>query len=126
LAISGSLVAVPVTYVNAKPEGYCVSSGNTFTLDPDIEIAERVCPMGTDRPYAQRMPRAKWTPDEELDQEIGRLVEMYRKLDEAEAACRAELKRLARPEGRVPIAYLAERLNVERKTVYRHLGRSMS
>jgi hypothetical protein len=72
------------------------------------------------------MPKEKWAPDEELDQQISRLVEMHRQLAEADAAYRQELKRLARPDGPVPIAHLAERLGVERKTVYRHMGRSMT
>lgn len=82
--------------------------------------------MGTASPYDRRVPKGKWTPDESLDQRISALVEKYRKVAEADAEYRAELKRLAQPNGPVPIAHLAERLDLERKTVYRHLGRSMT
>jgi predicted transcriptional regulator len=82
--------------------------------------------MGTETPYDRRMPKAKWTPDDETEQRIADLVAMYRELAEKEAAYRKELAQLAKPVGPVPIAHLAERLDIERKTVYRHLGRSMT
>jgi predicted transcriptional regulator len=72
------------------------------------------------------VPKAKWSPDEKLDEEISALVELHLKVAAADEAYKQELARLAQPNGPVPIAHLAERLNVERKTVYRHLGRSMS
>jgi transcriptional antiterminator len=82
--------------------------------------------MGTATPYDRRVPKAKWTPDEQIEREVAALVEKHRKIAAAEAEYRADLARLAQPNGPVPIAYLADKLNVERKTVYRHLGRSMS
>lgn len=81
--------------------------------------------MGTEGPYAVRMPPKKWEPDPALDQRIEKLVAMYRKIAEADTAYREELAQLAQPVGPVPIAHLAERLELERKTVYRHLDRPM-
>ena len=82
--------------------------------------------MGTLGPYDRRMPKARWTPDEQQEQEIRALVEMYRRIAEADEAYKRELAKLAQPNGPVPIAHLADQLGLERKTVYRHLGRSMT
>jgi transcriptional regulator of acetoin/glycerol metabolism len=83
--------------------------------------------MGTDDRYAQPVARAKWTPDEpELEQRLDRLVALHQQLEQVETEYKAALATLAKPNGPVPIAYLAERLGVVRKTVYRHLGRSMT
>jgi hypothetical protein len=61
---------------------------------------------------------------------IDTVVELHRKWGEAEAAYKAALAELAEPPpgdpAHVPINYIAERLAVVRKTVYRHLGRSMT
>lgn len=61
---------------------------------------------------------------------LGRLdavVDLRRRFSEVEAEYRRKLAHLADKEGdAVPIAHLATRLGVERKTVYRHLGRSMT
>lgn len=80
---------------------------------------------GNTNDYDQRMPPAKWTPDKATEREIRRLVTLHRRLAKAEAEYRAQLARLARPAGPAPIAHLAERLDVERKTVYHHLGHPM-
>jgi len=54
------------------------------------------------------------------------MVELHQRKQQLEADYRAALADLANPEGDdVPVAHLADRLGVERKTVYRHLGRSM-
>lgn len=82
--------------------------------------------MGTVDPYDRRVPKARFSPDEATEREIQELLALHGRLAEVEAAYRSKLAELARPNGPVPIAHLAERLNVERKTVYRHLGRSMT
>lgn len=82
--------------------------------------------MDTQSRYARRMPREKWTPPtEELAARINRVVALYHQAQEIEAQYRRELAELAQPNGPVPIAHFAERLDVYRKTVYRHLGRVM-
>lgn len=81
--------------------------------------------MDTETRYPRRVARAKWTPpDDEIAAEIDAAVELYQQQQRIEAAYKAALARLADKD--VPIAHLAERLGVERKTVYRHLGRSMT
>lgn len=82
--------------------------------------------MGTESAYDRRVPKARFTPNEETEREIDELVDLRHKAVEAEAAYRAKLAELAQPNGPVPIAHLADRLGVVRKTVYRHLGRSMT
>ncbi|MFI5895697.1 hypothetical protein ACIA5D_36940 [Actinoplanes sp. NPDC051513] len=73
------------------------------------------------------MARQKWIPTPEQDQRIQAAVELHQQQQEIEAQYKKALAELADPDGdAVPIAHLAERLGVERKTVYRHLGRSMS
>lgn len=83
--------------------------------------------MDTQTRYPRRVARQKWTPDSDVDQRIRAAVRLFRKQQEIEAQYKKALGELADPEGdAVPIAHLAERLGVERKTVYRHLGRSMT
>lgn len=84
--------------------------------------------MGTQDQYARPVARAKWTPPNgEVAARIDALVSKYKLRDQIEAECKADLAVLADPDGdAVPIAALAERLGVERKTIYRHLGRSMT
>jgi transcriptional regulator of acetoin/glycerol metabolism len=74
------------------------------------------------------VPRSKWTPpDDKTASEIADVVERYRRWHEAGEEYKRALAAVADPEGRaVPIAHLAEHLGIERKTVYRHLGRSMT
>jgi transcriptional regulator of acetoin/glycerol metabolism len=58
---------------------------------------------------------------------VDRVVALYRHTREIETEYKRKLAALAAPDGHdVPVAHLAERLGVERKTVYRHLGRSMA
>lgn len=84
--------------------------------------------MDTQTRYPRRVARQKWTPPTpEVDQRIDAAVALFRQQQEIETAYKKALAKLADLNGdAVPIAHLAERLGVERKTVYRHLGRSMT
>ncbi len=84
--------------------------------------------MGTVSGYAQRVPKSRYTPPTpEVAQHVERVVELFRRIQEADAEYRKALAELASTDGdAVPVAYIADQLGVERKTVYRHLGRSMT
>jgi transcriptional regulator of acetoin/glycerol metabolism len=83
--------------------------------------------MDTRTGYPQRVPRSKWSPpDDETATKVADVVERYRRWHEAEREYKEALAAIAQPTGPVPIAHLAEQLDIERKTVYRHLGRSMT
>ncbi len=85
--------------------------------------------MGTPSRYPQQMPRSRFAPESEpaLAAEVAEVVALYRRAQETEAEYKAKLAKVigSDPKPRVPIAYVAEQLGVERKTVYRHLGRPM-
>jgi predicted GIY-YIG superfamily endonuclease len=71
--------------------------------------------------------RPKWQPSHEQAAAISAVVDLYRLKQRLEAEYKALLAEVANPDkDDVPIKHLAERLEVERKTVYRHLGRSMT
>jgi len=84
--------------------------------------------LGTLDGYAPRMAKQRYSPDDEVAAEIAAAVELFQRKQEIDAQYKAALSKLAdRENGRgVPIAHLAAALGVERKTIYRHLGRSMS
>jgi transcriptional regulator of acetoin/glycerol metabolism len=84
--------------------------------------------MGTPTGYARRVSRSKWAPpDRKVAARIEAMVKLFQRQQEIEAEYKRALAALADPEGdNVPISHLAERLGIERKTVYRHLGRSMT
>lgn len=87
--------------------------------------------LGTVSGYAQRVPKSRYSPpNADMATKIDAVVELYRKWGEAEKEYKAALAALAAPPPgdpeHVPINHLADRLDVERKTVYRHLGRSMT
>ncbi|MFF0822500.1 hypothetical protein ACFYUR_19225 [Micromonospora haikouensis] len=73
------------------------------------------------------MPRPRWTPpNDDVAARIAEVVKRHKQWHQAEQEYKALLAEIADPaKDDVPIAHLAERLGVERKTVYRHLGRSM-
>ncbi|MFD1366238.1 hypothetical protein [Actinoplanes sichuanensis] len=55
------------------------------------------------------------------------MVDLHRQVERAEAEYREALAAVVDPDrDGVPIAYMARELGLERKTVYRHLGRSMT
>lgn len=84
--------------------------------------------MDTQTRYPRRVPRPRWTPpNEEVAARIDAVVELHHRWHQAEVEYKAALAELADPDkDDVPIKHLAERLELERKTVYRHLGRSMT
>ena len=85
--------------------------------------------LGTPDLYPERVAKQRYTPpNEEVAADIAELVNLLRQRDEIDAAYRERLAKLADRENGpgVPIAYLAAQLGLERKTVYRHLGRSMT
>ncbi len=85
--------------------------------------------MGTPAPYAERVSKSRYSPPTpEVAAEIEAVVDLRRKVQEAEAEYRRRLTGLIDPQGdyRVPVAYIAAALDVERKTVYRHTGRPMT
>lgn len=87
-----------------------------------------VSQTGTETRYPQRMPRQRWKPpNDDVAARIDTVVALYRQQQEIEAEYKRALAAIADTDGdAVPIAHLAERLGLERKTVYRHLGRSMT
>lgn len=81
----------------------------------------------TETRYPRRVPRPRWTPpNDEVAGRIDAVEALYRQWQEVEAAYKQALTALTDPEGDdVPVAYMAKRLDVERKTIYRHTGRPM-
>ncbi len=84
--------------------------------------------LDTQTRYPRRVARPKWTPpDDGVAERIARTVALHKQLREVEEAYRRSLAENADPDGdAVPVAHLADQLGMERKTVYRHLGRSMT
>jgi len=69
------------------------------------------------------MARSPWAPDAGQAQLLAHLKAAAEEREKAEVKYR---KLLADCEAaKIPIARLAEELDVERKTIYRHLGRPM-
>lgn len=84
--------------------------------------------MGTEGRYAQRVAKQRYSPpSDEVATRIDAVVALYRQQQDIEAAYKKALAELTSAEGdAVPIAHIAERLGLQRKTIYRHLGRSMT
>jgi hypothetical protein len=85
--------------------------------------------VGTLGHYADRVSKPRYSPPTpEVAAEVDAVAELHRKWQEAEAEYKGRLARLIDPQGdwKVPVAHIADRLGVERKTVYRHTGRSMT
>jgi hypothetical protein len=83
--------------------------------------------MGTAVAYPRRVAKARYEPpNEQVASEIDEMVRLYQEMQDVEARYKAKVAACADKNGpAVPIAYLAERLGVTRKTVYRHLGQTM-
>lgn len=84
--------------------------------------------MGTQDGYAQRVAKSRYSPPTpEVAARVERVVALFRRRLEIEQDYKQGLAELTSPDGdAVPIAYMADQLGIERKTVYRHLGRSMT
>jgi predicted transcriptional regulator YheO len=82
---------------------------------------------GTPGLYAEVVPRQRYAPESAEDAaRAARVAELYQAWKHAEDEYKQALSEVARPAGPIAISYLAELLGIERKTVYRHLGRSMN
>lgn len=99
-----------------------------FTVDPTMIRDEGLSHLGTPNGYARRVPRSRYSPpSEEVAARIGKVVELYRQQQQIWDAYKRALAEVTdREKDNVPIAHMADQLNIERKTVYRHLGRSMT
>lgn len=95
-----------------------------YTIDSLTQKGVPVSQMGTETRYPRRVARPPWTPDAEQAKLLAVLEAAAAAREKAEAAYRDALAKCAAAD--VPIKILAERLEIERKTVYRHLGRSMT
>jgi len=84
--------------------------------------------LGTLGGYSQRVPKQRYSPPSpDVVARIDHVAALFRRQQQIEAEYKRELAALTDKEGdAVPIAYMAERLGIQRKTVYRHLGRSMT
>jgi AcrR family transcriptional regulator len=84
--------------------------------------------LGTVSGYSHRVPTKRYSPpSDEVATHIDHVVTLFKRQEEIAAEYKKALADLTSKEGdAVPIAHIAERLGVERKTVYRHLGRSMT
>jgi transcriptional regulator of acetoin/glycerol metabolism len=79
--------------------------------------------------YADRVPKQRYSPpNDEVAARIGMVVRLFHEQEAAIARYKAALKEITDKEAGdgVPIAHMATELGIERKTVYRHLGRSMT
>jgi hypothetical protein len=90
--------------------------------------AEGMGHLGTLNGYSRRVPKPRYSPpDADAAARIQRVVELHRRVEQAEAEYKKALAEVVDPErDAVPIAFMARELRLERKTVYRHLGRSMT
>ncbi len=74
--------------------------------------------------YPQRVPRHPWTPDARQAKLLAMLRRAARQRAALDARYREILAECAAAE--IPVKAMADEVGVERKTVYRHLGRSMT
>lgn len=79
--------------------------------------------MGTPTRYPQRMPRSPWSPNADQTRLLAALKRDAEAREKAEEQYRTRLAECE--QAGIPIRRLADELGVERKTVYRHLGRPM-
>lgn len=84
--------------------------------------------LGTGTGYSQRVAKSRYSPPTPaVEEHVRSVVALFRQRQEIEDEYKRELATLTSPDGDgVPIAYIADQLGLERKTVYRHLGRSMT
>jgi hypothetical protein len=85
--------------------------------------------LGTQDRYAERVPKQRYSPPtDEVAAKIEAAVEVFQRWQDSEAEYKQMVAELIDQDGqwKVPVAHMAERLGLERKTVYRHAGRSMT
>lgn len=107
-----------------------MSSGSMSTLGTvTSDHAEGTCQVGTPVGYPQHVPKQRYTPpNAEVAAEIDAVAELFAQWQRYEAEYKARVTQLIDQEGawKVPVAHMATRLGVVRKTIYRHAGRSMT
>lgn len=85
--------------------------------------------MGTPNLYPDRVPKQRYSPpNDQVAARIAMVVKLFRDQQEAMDRYKAALRDVTDKDAGdgVPIAHMADELGIERKTVYRHLGRSMT
>ncbi len=80
--------------------------------------------MGTPTIYPRRMPKTPFAPDDNQKRLLAALKRAHKKAVDSEAEYKQVLAECAAAE--IPVAKLAEEVGAQRKTIYRHLGRSMT
>lgn len=80
--------------------------------------------MGTPTPYPQRVAKPSFAPDDVQAELLAALKRAFIEKGAAESKYKKLLAHCA--EADIPVAKLASELQVQRKTIYRHLGRSMT
>lgn len=83
-----------------------------------------MCLVGTPTRYPRRMAKPAFTPDDNQKRLLATVKRTAKKKEAAEAEYKQALADCAQAD--IPILRLSEELGVERKTIYRHLGRSMT
>ncbi|MGA3524108.1 hypothetical protein [Melissospora conviva] len=74
----------------------------------------------------RRPGRRKYQPTPDIDQRINHAIQLHQQAKALDAEYRQTITQLADKTGdAVPIAYLAQRLGVERKVIYRAAGHRM-
>lgn len=79
--------------------------------------------MGTDSGYPQRVPPRPTELSPEQKRLLAALKRAHAAIGEADERYRAKLAEC--DAAGIPIRQLAQELHIERKTIYRHLGRPM-
>jgi transcriptional regulator of acetoin/glycerol metabolism len=70
------------------------------------------------------MAKAPFTPDDHQKKLLAAVKRAAKKKEAADAEYKEALAQCA--QANIPVLRLSEELGVERKTIYRHLGRSMT
>ena len=118
-----------VEWFDNRDEAETAEMAAIRTEQPEHNIVtsdEHGCARFLPNPTGRKWGRPKWSPDAEQAQAIKAVVDLYHLKQRLKEEYKALLAELADPNGDdVPVAHLAQRLGMERKTVYRHLGRQM-
>lgn len=92
-------------------------------ITSDDSGCARFLPASTGKAWG----RPRWSPSPKQAARVDAVVGLYRQKERMKAEYKALLAGLANPSGDdVPVAHLAARLGVERKTIYRHIDQSPS
>ncbi len=80
--------------------------------------------MGTPTHYPRQVAKPPFTPDDNQKKLLAALKRAHKKISDADAEYKRILAECA--EAKIPVAHLADTVGTERKSIYRHLGRSMT